>query len=90
VISDHCAVVVKNRIVDWGPKPFKVFDAWSELEGYKDVIKQAWEREVNSGNSLEKVKTKLKGLKQALRQWREQVINNEREKKRKFYKKLNS
>jgi len=25
-------------------------DVWFEVDGYKDVIKQAWDREVNSGH----------------------------------------
>jgi len=25
-VSDHCAIVVKEKVLDWGPKPFKLFD----------------------------------------------------------------
>ncbi|GKV44194.1 hypothetical protein SLEP1_g51396 [Rubroshorea leprosula] len=29
-ISDHCAILTKTKITDWGPKPFRVLDAWLE------------------------------------------------------------
>jgi len=60
--------VVKDRLIDWGPKPFRSFDAWEELDGYKEVVRQAWEHDVRCGNDLEKVKIKIKNLKQALKQ----------------------
>ncbi|GKV33280.1 hypothetical protein SLEP1_g41808 [Rubroshorea leprosula] len=27
-ISDHCDILMKTKIIDWGPKPFRVLDAW--------------------------------------------------------------
>ena len=27
-VSDHCAIVVKEKVLDWGLKPFKLFDVW--------------------------------------------------------------
>jgi len=75
-------------LIDWRPKSFRVFDGWFELEGYKDVIKQVWERQVYSGNSLENVKIKLKGLRQAFKQWREEGVNSEREKKEKILEEI--
>ena len=26
--SDHCPVFMQSKCIDWGPKPFKVFDGW--------------------------------------------------------------
>ena len=81
LVSDHCAVVVKNRQVDWGAKPFRTFDVWAEVEGYKEVVRGAWEQRVTNGNNLENVKMKLKGLKYKLKWWREQVLNRDRVRK---------
>ncbi|GLT39021.1 hypothetical protein SLA2020_132310 [Shorea laevis] len=27
-VSDHCAIILKTTTTDWGPKPFRVLDAW--------------------------------------------------------------
>jgi len=45
-VSNHCALVIKNRIIDWGPKPFRAFDVWFEVNGYKDVIKDAYKDKI--------------------------------------------
>ena len=26
--SDHCPILLRSRIIDWGPKPFKIMDWW--------------------------------------------------------------
>jgi len=80
-MSDHCALVVKNRMIDWGPRPFKTFDVWLKDRGFKELVKKAWDVSVHSGNSLERVKNKLKGLKKELKQWRDDVFNSEKVKK---------
>ncbi|GLT88941.1 hypothetical protein SLE2022_069480 [Rubroshorea leprosula] len=30
IVSDHCPIMVKTVVVDWGPKPFRVLDAWQQ------------------------------------------------------------
>jgi len=41
-VSDHCALVVKNSVIDWGPKPFRSFDVWQQYDGFKKVVKEVW------------------------------------------------
>jgi len=62
-VSDHCAIVVKSSIMDWGPKPFRTFDVWQHVEGFNDVVRNAWEASTSRGNSLEGLKDKLKRVK---------------------------
>ena len=63
-MSDHCALVVKNIMIDWGPKPFKTFDVWLKDWGFKEVVKKAWDVGVHTNNCLERVKNKFKGVKE--------------------------
>ncbi|XP_071694772.1 uncharacterized protein [Rutidosis leptorrhynchoides] len=39
--SDHCPLVLRDKIMDFGPKPFKVFDEWWNKEGVDKVIMDA-------------------------------------------------
>jgi len=41
IVSDHCALVVQNKVIDWGPKPFRTFDVWQNTEGFKGVVKNS-------------------------------------------------
>ncbi|GKV23593.1 hypothetical protein SLEP1_g33302 [Rubroshorea leprosula] len=68
-VSDHCPVLLKDEKIDWGPKPFKFFDAWLEQPGCKETIRKAWNSsEVYGGNGF-KLKEKLKITKKALKEW---------------------
>ncbi|GKV44506.1 hypothetical protein SLEP1_g51682 [Rubroshorea leprosula] len=72
-ISDHCPVLLKNECVDWGPKPFKYYDAWLEQPGCKEVITNAWINNEVSGWNGFKLKEKLKRTKQVLKEWSYQM-----------------
>lgn len=43
---------------------------------------------MNCGNSMEKVKLKLQELKQALKEWKEQVFNSDKVRKQKILENL--
>ncbi|GKV33388.1 hypothetical protein SLEP1_g41905 [Rubroshorea leprosula] len=40
--DDHCAIVLKSRTTDWGPKPFRVLDAWLLHPDFKKIIEEKW------------------------------------------------
>lgn len=33
VVSDHCAVILKEKELNWGPKPFRMLKCWEEMAG---------------------------------------------------------
>jgi len=39
-VSDHCAIVVKSVVRDWGSKPFRSLDVWLKEPGFKDMVKE--------------------------------------------------
>ncbi|XP_071704232.1 uncharacterized protein [Rutidosis leptorrhynchoides] len=34
-ISDHCPIILRDKFIDFGPKPIKVFDEWIETAGWR-------------------------------------------------------
>ncbi|XP_071712827.1 uncharacterized protein [Rutidosis leptorrhynchoides] len=44
--SDHCPIVLRDKIVDFGPKPFKLFNEWFFLEGVHTIRENAWKIKV--------------------------------------------
>jgi len=40
--SDHCPIIMKSKSIDWGPKPFKVFDGWLNNKDYHKVVNECW------------------------------------------------
>ncbi|GKV46811.1 hypothetical protein SLEP1_g53774 [Rubroshorea leprosula] len=68
-VSNHCPILLKNEKVDWGPKPFKFFNAWMDQPGCIETIRNAWKScEVNGGYGL-RLKERLKFTKNALKLW---------------------
>nr|KYP41640.1 hypothetical protein KK1_036963 [Cajanus cajan] len=41
-ISNHCPILLKNNIVDWGPKSFGTLTCWFENEEYIGFVKKTW------------------------------------------------
>ena len=62
-MSDHCALIMKNVEVDWGPRPFRTLDVWQQDVRFKDFIRSKWNSYDLSGFGLITLKEKLKRLK---------------------------
>ncbi|GKV48319.1 hypothetical protein SLEP1_g55143 [Rubroshorea leprosula] len=68
-VSDHCPILLKNEKIDWGPKPFKFFDAWFEKPGCMELITGVWKSSEVQGQKSFILKEKLKRKKKALKEW---------------------
>ncbi|GKV16062.1 hypothetical protein SLEP1_g26767 [Rubroshorea leprosula] len=68
-VSDHCPILLKNEKIDWGPKPFKFFDAWFDKPGCKELITRVWKTSDVQGQKGFILKEKLKSTKKALKEW---------------------
>lgn len=66
-VSNHCAVVLKDRLVNWGPKPFRMLDCWRGLPGYRDFVTSTWLESSVQGRKAYVLKEKIKLLKSQLR-----------------------
>ncbi|GKV50269.1 hypothetical protein SLEP1_g56981 [Rubroshorea leprosula] len=74
-LSYHCPIVLKNQITDWGPKPFRFFDAWMELPQFKDIVTDTWKSTVVNGWNGYRLKEKLKETKKVLKVWSKNMIS---------------
>jgi hypothetical protein len=43
-VSDHCLLVLKVDVIDWGPKPFRFNNFWLENSSFKKVVEEAWRK----------------------------------------------
>ncbi|GKV15204.1 hypothetical protein SLEP1_g26006 [Rubroshorea leprosula] len=75
-ISDHCAIVLKSRTTDWGPRPFRVIDAWQQHPDFKKLVEDKWRETEVEGFAGYKCQQKLKLLKGVLKGWNKEVFGN--------------
>ncbi|KAH1129367.1 hypothetical protein J1N35_000745 [Gossypium stocksii] len=68
-ISDHCPIVLLSEMVDWGPRPFKFYECWMNHRGFKPMIAEKWKGFNVEGRVGFRLKTKLKLMKDYLKQW---------------------
>ncbi|GKB92020.1 hypothetical protein Tco_0964292 [Tanacetum coccineum] len=45
-LSNHCLIVLKHVELDFGPKPFRVFNVWLDETDFDQVVKEAWKKDV--------------------------------------------
>ncbi|XP_071704293.1 uncharacterized protein [Rutidosis leptorrhynchoides] len=75
--SDHCPILLKDEEKNFGPKPFKIFDAWFNEESSAQVVKDAWLTSVLISNRKDCIfRNKLKNVKAALKEWSFKNFNN--------------
>ncbi|XP_071726851.1 uncharacterized protein [Rutidosis leptorrhynchoides] len=62
-LSDHCPLLLRDKIIDYGPKPFKVFDEWFNCTGIDNVIIEAWNQPIRGSRKDYNFRDKLKNVK---------------------------
>ncbi|GLT33573.1 hypothetical protein SLA2020_081470 [Shorea laevis] len=75
-ISDHCAIILKSRDIDWGPKPFRVLDAWQQHPEFRDFVEDRWKKLQIEGWAAYKCQQKLKLLNEECKRWNNEVFGN--------------
>ena len=68
-ISDHYPILIKVDERDWGPKPFKFFNAWLSNPNYIQLMEEAWATNSGQGWVAFRIHKKLKSMKASLKVW---------------------
>ncbi|KAF5795822.1 putative RNA-directed DNA polymerase [Helianthus annuus] len=81
--SDHCPVVLISKAVNFGPRPFRIFNSWLEKEGFSEVVENACRdfSEPSPSPDISLIK-KLGFIRGRIREWRDKMIRKEGESRR--------
>ncbi|GKB01740.1 RNA-directed DNA polymerase, eukaryota [Tanacetum coccineum] len=66
-LSDHCPIMLMDKVMNFGPKPFCVFDIWFKERDAEDVVVRGWNKPVAVSIPDRIFKDKLKNVKQELK-----------------------
>ena len=72
-LSDHNAVLLADDEVYWGPKPFKFFNHWTEVKGFKEMLLEAWDNIQTKVPNVDNIWYKLKEIKMSIKSWHQLV-----------------
>ncbi|KAL8534353.1 hypothetical protein ACS0TY_010389 [Phlomoides rotata] len=68
-LSDHVPIYIEGSTKDWGPRPFKFFNQWTQHLSYKSVVEKVWSSSLKQGWAGFVIKEKLKEVKMELKEW---------------------
>nr|GEZ47880.1 RNA-directed DNA polymerase, eukaryota [Tanacetum cinerariifolium] len=88
-LSDHCPILLREYVNDYGPIPFRFFHHWFELEGFDNFVTDMWKiapGDVNNG--MINMLGKLKFVKVEIREWIKTSRNDRKGRHEKFKKEL--
>jgi len=75
-VSDHCALVLKTKTMDWGPNTFRSLGIWQKDNTFKTFIRDRWGSYEVQGSRIFIFKEKLKMLKAYIKVWNIEVFGN--------------
>ncbi|XP_028100123.1 uncharacterized protein LOC114299551 [Camellia sinensis] len=76
LVSDHCPLLMMEDERDWGPKPFRVLNAWFLHKNHRRFWESKWEEATVVGWAGFILAQKLKFLKNGLKSWNVEVFGN--------------
>jgi hypothetical protein len=69
-VADHCPIVLRYNLEEWGPKPFRFSNFWLRTPGwFKEVVFNGWASCVADGWMRFILKERLKHIKGVIKEW---------------------
>lgn len=75
--SDHCPVLLKPFNADFGPSPFRFYNSWLNCKDFDKVFELAWINFHGYGAPDRYFLSKLKLLKEKIKEWRKEESQKE-------------
>ncbi|KAK9075316.1 hypothetical protein SSX86_003639 [Deinandra increscens subsp. villosa] len=67
--SDHCPILLKVGVEDFGPKVFKCFNSWFLREDFERTVRLAYALAPRGGSVDRTIQLKLQNIKKAIKGW---------------------
>ncbi|XP_071727550.1 uncharacterized protein [Rutidosis leptorrhynchoides] len=68
-LDHHTPLLLKNGLLDFGPKPTRIFDSWIDAAGASQIISEAWNLPISKCRPDTAFRIKLKNVKMKLKEW---------------------
>ncbi|WJX66076.1 hypothetical protein P8452_50669 [Trifolium repens] len=81
-VSDHCPIILRYDVADWGPKPFRFNNFWLKDKRFKDLVVNTWTSQDFTGWMGYILKDRLKGLKEVIKSWNGEMYGRPVERKK--------
>nr|XP_043620113.1 uncharacterized protein LOC122591958 [Erigeron canadensis] len=86
--SDHSPILLSFKDLNFGPKPFRVFNSWLDKSDFEEVVTKAWGEAISFGPADTRLMMKFKYLRDQIKVWRDEIREKEGEEMDKCRKEL--
>ncbi|WVZ67318.1 hypothetical protein U9M48_016414 [Paspalum notatum var. saurae] len=76
LVSDHCPLILSGCTLRRPFKGFRFESFWPKLDGFKEVVSRAWNKQLRIFNPFLRLHTKLQRTAKELRTWSKSLIGN--------------
>ncbi|GKB76957.1 RNA-directed DNA polymerase, eukaryota, partial [Tanacetum coccineum] len=88
-LSDHRPILLRENHYDYGPTPFRFFHHWLEMDEFSKLVEESWEGSPRVGpNAMSILMSKLRFLKNHIREWNKSNMVSRKNVKAKLKKEL--
>ncbi|PWA83317.1 RNA-directed DNA polymerase, eukaryota [Artemisia annua] len=77
--SDHCPLILILKSVDFGPRPFRIFNSWFSKPGFEDAVREAVDSFSGVGCPDKVLTHKFAHIRDRMKRWRDDMIRKEGE-----------
>ncbi|MFS8007526.1 putative RNA-directed DNA polymerase [Helianthus anomalus] len=78
-LSDHCPLVLITKDVNFGPKPFRVFNSWLDRPGFDVTVREAASNFEGVGPADLRLLKKFEFIRKHVKEWRDELLKKEGE-----------
>lgn len=71
-LSDHCPIILKTHVLDFGPITFKFYNSWPKV-----LLEKSRQNDSTNTQPAIFLKDKLNSLKEDLKKWRDTKLNKD-------------
>lgn len=65
--ADHCPILMKVNKLDFGPTPFRFYNQWQQVDGFRPMLLDAWQTSKAMGSAGYVLKEKLEFIKKRIK-----------------------
>jgi hypothetical protein len=74
--SDHCPLIMQSHSLGSPYHGFRFESFWPQIEGFNEVVNQAWNSTVNTDNAILRLHVRMSRTTKALLVWRRNTVGN--------------
>lgn len=75
-MSDHTPLLLQGELVHRHNSSFQFENFWTQMQGFHELVQEAWSKHVNSTLPLKRLHIKMSRVTKSIKKWRKERVEN--------------